>query len=147
MAHIKLTEDLLESRDYPCRDCHQQGKIFNPNSWGRRCIKCQRSYCKKYNDQGIYRRSKTVKANKLNREHKIWAIEYKGGKCLDCNGIFAPCVFDFDHRDPTSKVDNPSAFIKMSKETAMKELDKCDLVCSNCHRVRSFAKQWKYDNV
>jgi hypothetical protein len=43
----------------------------------------------------------------------------------------------FDHRDPSIKEVSPSyAIMKWSWERAKKELDKCDLLCSNCHGER-----------
>lgn len=69
------------------------------------------------------------------RQIKIKAVEYKGGKCLDCGLIDEVCVYDFHHTDPTKK---DFAIGKQTKafETMKSELDKCELLCSNCHRKR-----------
>lgn len=71
------------------------------------------------------------------RRLKREAIEYKGGKCMDCGGVFHQAAFDFHHEDPSQKefaigrrnLSNLTDFVK-------KELDKCSLLCANCHRVR-----------
>ena len=42
------------------------------------------------------------KANEA-REKKAKLVAYKGGKCLDCGGVFPNCCFTFDHRDPFEK--------------------------------------------
>ncbi len=75
--------------------------------------------------------------NKRSKERsssfKKWAVDYKGGKCIKC--MYDKCLdaFDFHHRNPEEK-DIDVAKIKLwSKERAIKELDKCDLVCRNCH--------------
>jgi hypothetical protein len=72
------------------------------------------------------------------RENKRKAIEYLGGKCADCGGIFPPCVYDFHHLDIAEKEYNPSALLNGSRnfEKAKAELNKCILLCSNCHRTR-----------
>lgn len=80
---------------------------------------------------------------------KLWrkrtkqrSIEYLGGKCVKCGYNRCPEAMDFHHRDPTqkdfaiSKSGNCTAWNKIQKE-----LDKCDLLCSNCHR-ESHAIDW-----
>ena len=71
------------------------------------------------------------------RNLKKLAIEYKGGKCVDCGIIDHACVYDFHHLDQTEK-DFTIAHRKQYKfdESMQKELDKCVLLCSNCHRKR-----------
>jgi hypothetical protein len=74
------------------------------------------------------------------RQRKEQLVAYKGGKCLDCGGIFFACCYDFDHRIPSEKsftISEASASGKISIEDLMKEVDKCDLVCANCHRIRT----------
>lgn len=70
---------------------------------------------------------------------KIESIVYKGSACLDC-GITYPnepyVIFDFHHRDPEQKDVDWSDLKLRSDEKIKKELDKCDLLCSNCHRKR-----------
>ena len=67
------------------------------------------------------------------RKQKQLAFDYKGGACQMC-GIADEClgIYDFHHIDPETK-DATIASFKCFK-TAKKELDKCILVCSNCHR-------------
>ena len=72
------------------------------------------------------------------KERKNWAVDYKGGKCKDCKKEFPNCVYDFHHLSSDMKEGNPSAFLRLSLENAKKELDKCILLCANCHRIRHF---------
>lgn len=69
---------------------------------------------------------------------KLKAIEYLGGKCFDCGGSFPPYVYDFHHLDGETKLDNPSRFLRGNWDLAVAELDKCVLLCANCHRGRHF---------
>lgn len=69
------------------------------------------------------------------RERKLWAIDYKGGKCERCNGVFHPAVYEFHHINPEEKDRDPSKTLLLSLENMKKELDKCILVCANCHRL------------
>lgn len=68
---------------------------------------------------------------------KLEAIQYKGGKCIDC-GIQSPhsCIYDFHHLDPNTKEYEWVKLRQMSDQKIKDELDKCILLCSNCHRIR-----------
>lgn len=70
----------------------------------------------------------------------------KGGPCVDCNGKFDPVCMDFDHRPGETKLGCVSAMFarrRVSLEVIMEEIKKCDLVCSNCHRLRTKARRVK----
>ena len=66
------------------------------------------------------------------------AILYKGNSCFDCHQVFHDGVYDFHHRDPHEKDFAVSDRIWCRGDWAKlaSELDKCDLLCSNCHRLR-----------
>ncbi len=75
---------------------------------------------------------------KTRTDYKEKAIDYKGGSCIKCGydkNIFA---LEFHHLNPNEKEFNPSGMYRRSWEIAQKELDKCDLLCSNCHREEHF---------
>ena len=73
------------------------------------------------------------------RERKAHFVAYLGGKCFDCGEAHEPYIFDFDHRDPNTKTADPGALMAQSSmERIREEVDKCDLVCANCHRRRTY---------
>ena len=61
-------------------------------------------------------------------------IEYKGGKCEICGYDKNDNAFDFHHIDPSDKKYSLSGKYNLSFEKLKDELDKCMLLCSNCHR-------------
>ena len=63
------------------------------------------------------------------------AIEYCGGKCMHCGGVFSPAVYDFHHINPKEKEVAISKIMSHSWESIKNELDKCILLCANCHRI------------
>lgn len=70
---------------------------------------------------------------------KIKALEYKGNKCQDCNNEYPEkpyVIFDFHHLDPNLKDYSWNQLRLMSWKSIIKELDKCVLLCSNCHKIR-----------
>lgn len=66
----------------------------------------------------------------------------RSSPCPDCGGIFAPHQMDFDHRDPAEKAFRLTAGAAMLKSRAVlhDEVRKCDVVCANCHRVRTWKR-------
>jgi len=65
------------------------------------------------------------------------AVDYKGGKCVKCNWKGDISGFDFHHLDPNEKEFSASGKIiaSIKWELVTKELDKCVLLCSLCHRL------------
>lgn len=118
-----------------CNRCHTDqlrenfyklsGKKYK-DSWD-----CRDSVCKKC-------KSEIVSEKRLNIKKK--AVLYKGGKCIDC-GLESThyFIYDFHHRDPSKKDLSLANSMTTSFEKLLPELDKCDLLCSNCHRIRHYS--------
>lgn len=60
--------------------------------------------------------------------------------CKDCWNIYPNCAMDFDHLSDKEFNISASARKWFSKEKILKEISKCELVCSNCHRIRTFKR-------
>ena len=56
--------------------------------------------------------------------------------CQDCRRPYPAVCMDFDHRPGLKKVDDISRLLTRPDDLCL-ELLKCDLVCANCHRVRT----------
>ena len=67
------------------------------------------------------------------RNKKLKLIEYKGGKCIMCGYDKCNRSLDFHHREPDKKDFDISSSKIMSWNLIKDELDKCDLLCRNCH--------------
>ena len=68
------------------------------------------------------------------RKNKQRAIDYKGGKCACCGYNKCRAAMEFHHTDPLKKEGETSKLKGGTWERFKKELDKCILLCSNCHR-------------
>jgi predicted HNH restriction endonuclease len=62
------------------------------------------------------------------------SIEYKGGRCVLCGYKKCPGALEFHHLDPKTKDKNLKTGNIRSWDRIKKELEKCILLCSNCHR-------------
>ena len=65
--------------------------------------------------------------------HLIREIKMKSG-CVICGYKEHWAALDFHHRNPETKLFNISKKITIKKTTLLKEIQKCDVVCANCHR-------------
>lgn len=112
-----------------CTDCKYEKDLIEfynskTHSYGKMC------YCKSCFN---------IRCQKRWVKRKIDAILYKGGKCEDCalelsKSHFA--VFEFHHLNPNNKDFDWSQLRLQSWSKIIKELDKCSLLCANCHRIR-----------
>lgn len=101
-----------------CKTCHKTGTVAHHKGAGKSV------------------RRKNVKEYTVRRRVLLWQI--KDTPCADCGGRFPPYVMDFDHKDPTQKEFTIAAYLnRVSLERLMAEVAKCDIVCANCHRIRT----------
>lgn len=68
---------------------------------------------------------------------------YKESKgCFDCEVRYPHYVLEFDHRPGNKKIDVVYRVLKkFGREAAWNEVRKCDVVCSNCHKIRTYERE------
>ena len=103
----------------------------------RSCLGCLKDF--------VFRRHKAMTkdlcsaciSKQRRRKIKLQAVAYKGGKCQNCG--YNKCVgaMDFHHQNPQEK-DFTISGNAGKWENIRKELDKCDLLCKNCHAERHY---------
>lgn len=71
-----------------------------------------------------------------------WLLSLKRERpCTDCGRIYPPQVMQWDHLPGAPKLgDISTAFRKVSREQLLAEIAKCELVCANCHAMRTFER-------
>lgn len=82
---------------------------------------------------------KNIRASEVKKR----AVKYLGGKCTDCGYDEYHIAFDFDHikpREKSYKISGKAISLFRWKELK-KELNKCQLRCSNCHRIRHYLEE------
>ncbi len=123
-----------------CGGCSSEQPLTNWTAKGTRCRTCvgeaaKRSYAKmKADPERVRHRNKSVSLKR--KELKRQAVEYKGNKCTDCGNTYPDCVYDFHHLDPEAKDFSIAKKAWVSFDDIKQELDKCILLCANCHRIR-----------
>ena len=128
-----------------CLDCSPYGK-YKMNSkplidGKRQCIRCleykelsqfalrgkvkhYRSCCQLCESQ------RTLEYGRLLKQK---AVNYLGGKCKKCGYNKSLRALTFHHRDPSQKEFSLAKRKCLNWDDTKKELDKCDLLCANCH--------------
>lgn len=100
-----------------------------------RCKLCKRIELKKH-----YVKNKALYKDKPRRsvdKARLLIDEMKRKPCADCKGMFPPICMDFDHIN-NDKNGNVSRMVSSGNITgALDEASKCEIVCSNCHRIRT----------
>lgn len=118
---------LSQKNEKICPICR---KVFTETKKTTRkfCYECSPYYSKK---EG---KSKTITA--IRRAIKKNLVLYKGGKCQICS--YDKCIdaLQFHHKNPSEKDFSISQFRNYDVHSIKKyyeEVDKCDLLCANCH--------------
>jgi hypothetical protein len=105
------------------------------------CKECRRTYDRAYFARNREKRRLQAKAHR--RRLAEWNSEIKAStSCADCGCSFHPAAMEWDHLPGTEKVAEISDLVRAGKTLALREeLQKCELVCANCHAVRSYVRR------
>lgn len=110
-------------------------------------IEKRKAYHKKYilkhyqNNKEYYQE----KRDKRKAELKEFIRKFKDVPCMDCDIKYPHYVMDFDHKE--NKIFNLGKGHNKGINQVIKEIAKCDVVCSNCHRIRTWKKYWPSSSI
>jgi len=130
---MKHKENILKLR--------AEGKTYREIQQQLGCSKSTISY-----HLGYGQKEKTHRRTRERRKDiRKRLIDYKSGiPCLDCGKRYPHYIMDFDHVSG-QKISSVSSMIKWgSWDEILEEINKCELVCSNCHRERTWQRKIKH---
>lgn len=94
-----------------------------------RCRECMKKYHREYRWENL------PEHIERKRQH---VDDLKKASCLDCGHSFPSVCMDFDHvRGKKRAGITKMIYQSWSFETLVEEIAKCELVCANCHRIRT----------
>lgn len=105
----------------------------------------QKAYLKKWN-AAFYKKnaaSEYARVKARRAAMREWLDEYKSNLVCSKCGESHPACLDFHHKDSSTKdfsVGNVSAW-GWGKEKMLREIDKCVVLCSNCHRKAHYVRR------
>lgn len=119
------------SRKY-CFECSPRGGYHErmTHDDGGTCSSCGKSFLKR--GKATVGICPSCRVTAWRKRMKLKAITYKGGACVKCGFNKYTGSLEFHHLDPSQK-DFGFSGITVSWTRMQKELDKCILVCANCH--------------
>lgn len=124
----KCKKEFTKSKFYKCRR--------NNDGLQDMCKDCNRKRNKeRYKKNPIYYKDSAARRAFKIKEY-LFAVKSK--PCADCGKVFHPVCMDFDHL--YDKEECISVIRGRSINRINEELMKCELVCSNCHRLRTFKR-------
>lgn len=119
-----------------CSTCN-----INPrrNHTSYKCKECHNDYQKAY-----YKKNPSsirTSVNKQSKKIRDFIKEYKNKPCTDCGETYPYYVMDLDHIKGSKSFNLSEAASKYRTiKRIQEEIDKCELVCANCHRIRTFTR-------
>ncbi len=139
---------MYDTETITCRKC---GLDLQPDAFDFRdkvrglrkttCRDCVRAYSKAHYEanRDVYIARAKAGNRKTVADQRSIIAGLRGRPCTDCKGVFPPECMEFDHRSGVEKSANIADMPKRyySKRLLAAELEKCDLVCANCHRIRT----------
>jgi hypothetical protein len=121
----------------PYSEFHRYNRGDGYQRW---CKQCRKTY-----DHDYCQRNKTrwaARKQAWNKTRMAWLRELKSGKtCTDCGGSFPPEAMQWDHLPGTLKLGEISKRLRnRRRKLIFEELAKCELVCANCHAIRTYKR-------
>ena len=111
------------------------------------CRPCCSAYGKEHyrkNRAAYLGRTRTRNALDRPRNRRLVADHLATHPCVDCREA-DPVVLEFDHRDPSSKIEDVGRLIHTGTTPDLAaEIDKCDVRCGNCHRRKTLIQFGSY---
>ena len=119
----------------PVAEFHKRG-----SKWQAHCKVCASfKQAQRYADLPSEKKERRKQLSNLRLESlKAEIRKIKEAPCTDCGQRYPPYVMDFDHVEDNKDFGVSYAVGSgLSRETILAEIAKCELVCANCHRVRT----------
>jgi hypothetical protein len=104
------------------------------------------SYCRECGKEltrNHYKRNKrqyTEKNLRSFKKRREFARKIKERPCADCGIQYPFYVMDFDHREDETKEFALNSLTRVTMKALLSEIAKCDVVCANCHRERTYQR-------
>ena len=149
-----MTTETGTRRCSTCRRIKPQSEFYFRNRERTELQYCCKSCKSMYNRQWYGRNSAKHRRDVL-RNSELYrqraaavALAAKDRPCADCGARFDPCAMDFDHVRGI-KVAAVSELVRRGArpEVVLREIAKCEVVCSNCHRVRTQRRGWGFQGA
>jgi hypothetical protein len=131
-----------------CSKC-EETKAIKEFNFKNRAAGTRHSYCRECGKIITRRHYAQNKRQYLNRnlrsftKRREFARQMKSRPCADCGIQYPYYVMDFDHREGEVKKYELNRIDRITTKALIREIEKCDVVCANCHRIRTYQRRLK----
>lgn len=119
----------------------RQWRIDNPElakAYSRETAAAWREANREYDRE----RMRRYPPSRADFQRRVREIKLERG-CQDCGYRKHPEALEFDHREPSVKLAGIASMVSwhFPWEAILQEIMKCDVVCANCHRIRTVRRR------
>lgn len=133
------------------KKCSKCKEVKSLDEFGKKSKTRLQTYCKTCNSErcrNYYALNKEKQRKQIYESKKIRIGKIKEyiqnlkstTPCADCKKFYPYYVMDFDHQYSKKFLISKSYSIGYNLDEIKNEIDKCEIVCANCHRCRTFKK-------
>lgn len=134
---------MKNARLFCSTDCRTKHNLYiknrqNTNHFIKSCYTCSNNFLGSSRILYCSNECKIPKKERLQQERqsiKKQLIEYKGSVCSHCKTQYDLSIMCFHHLKDKIFTLDISNLLKYNKETLFNEVDKCELLCHNCHAI------------
>ena len=131
-----------------CGMCQEEKQVEEFDLAGKKgrhsyCKPCHRQYTQEHyqNNKDKYRRNHRKNQHTHRQKMREMTETLRSVPCKDCGAQYHPFAMDFDHvRGKKIKDVGKLVGQGYAKKTILTEIDKCDIVCAICHRLRTLER-------
>ena len=106
------------------------------------CTECKREYDREYYQKSENKKRHDKRTKENQRKFLEWYHKLKNAPCTDCQTIFHPTAMQWDHLPEFEKTGNVATIVRRgNKKAVLEEIKKCELVCANCHAIRTYNRK------
>ncbi len=130
ISQFSIDKKKKDGHSYVCKECHI---IYMNSYYSKNKLRiCKDTY-------------KNKKRHRIEKKEKL--LSYLNvHPCIDCGNTDVR-VLEFDHIKGNKRMDvTKMVSHAYSWENIQKEIDKCEVVCSNCHKIRTYTRSGSYRN-
>lgn len=143
-----MRSELISSHESHFKTC-SKCKVSKPVSefnFKNTAASVYQSYCKECGKRLTRSHYRNNKRQYLDRNIRSFmkrrelVRQIKSRACADCGIQYPFYVMDFDHREGETKEYELNRIDRMTTRALLREIKKCDVVCANCHRIRTYQR-------
>lgn len=120
-------------------------KLKSKGTRASRCRECTHEYYQGHYNENKKQYMERNRATKRRNRERV--LSMKDAPCTDCGGTFPRHVMEFDHLDPSVKEFSIGRAGWSWYKKIEKELEKCEIVCANCHKIRTHNRKYEDQGI